>query len=674
MKRKRFGLENQGAAMAKSLDEIFQDTMAQGKRKSLDEIFGESVSVPALKEDEKSVEKEKGLLDKLGQGAKDAVVGFADNPIGRKVFQGLNKLTGQDVKLSDYKEENPALRKLSSVAGEVAATIPGTIVAPELSISKAPLLLKTANAAIKGGASMVPAAAESASEGKYGEAATELGSGMAFGGGLSVLGSGLKRGGRALLDVAKDKIGMPTRLGAHVANVNPRAMNDIVTGKVPYSEVKKITRGGEIGYEQGQALKETLDSPELFSKDRRIVSDALEQMPEFDLTPTIEKIDNLISETPKFSAGGRVAAHLEKLKKQLTEMKTPPAGGVEKGESRSLWDWARQNKIKDDAFKPYIGNRAGETREFVQIKSKDGLSETELAEKFANDFPDLAKYYGVTDERGMLTNTNHLLELLANPGSAKKTAVETVKQGDLFYNPIQDIEPNVTVSAKKYKEMRSLLDSEIDWKQPHAAALDQKLKAIRTSMKNDLIATAEDAGVGPEYVAAMKRWANNIDRVSELRKRVSTNPQSFMNNVMTGPNKTKDKILLKALDEMTGKDFTGEARKLATVKGLGLSDIKQTLFGISNAANGMMLAGGGLGAAIGGAEGGGKGAGLGAAAGALAFSPLGVYTTLRTGNAIRRGLGKGMVEAGENLEGLQGINKIRDKGLSGLSTIVPRRK
>jgi hypothetical protein len=304
-------------------------------------------------------------------------------------------------------------------------------------------------------------------------------------------------------------------------------------------------KGSFQGADLGNAIQKTVKDYGVNAKERGIVQEALEKMPEFDLTQTINVLQREKSKIPVLAKG---KAARDKLDELITDFENIKSGGKIQDASAkgiTLNDYAKKVKIKDSTLRKYGIERPG----------KLGMNETQFAEKFAGDYPGLARAWDIVDEQGLLTNTNNLIEKLA-----KNPNVKLVDESDQMAAMARQFSPNQTVSATSFRKYRAMIDDLVKWDAPEKELLDEALKNVRGSMKAELINKASESGL-TQYAPAMKKWADDIDMVSSLKDKIGSNPQSFINNI-TEKNKTESLKLLASLDDLAGTNFVGEAENM----------------------------------------------------------------------------------------------------------------
>lgn len=126
---------------------------------------------------------------------------------------------------------------------------------------------------------------------------------------------------------------------------------------------------------------------------------------------------------------------------------------------------------------------------------------------------------------------------------------------------------DTSMNATKFKKMRSLTDDMINWDDAGASTLNDVLKNIRTTMKDELLDVAKKSG-NTDYAKAMEVWSEKLGKrdalLEEIGKTGKVRNRRVGQFLSTLFNKNKEvrQEALGAMTDIFGEDFVKQAKLL----------------------------------------------------------------------------------------------------------------
>lgn len=124
-----------------------------------------------------------------------------------------------------------------------------------------------------------------------------------------------------------------------------------------------------------------------------------------------------------------------------------------------------------------------------------------------------------------------------------------------------------SLSASDFKKFRGEIDDIVEWGKTGSKKLNSALVDIRTSMKKELIGTAESSGK-PQYKEIMESWADKMQKRDALLEEIGANAKTrnkrigvFMSTLFNKNKETRQKAL-SDMSEIFGEDFVEQAKLL----------------------------------------------------------------------------------------------------------------
>jgi len=143
---------------------------------------------------------------------------------------------------------------------------------------------------------------------------------------------------------------------------------------------------------------------------------------------------------------------------------------------------------------------------------------------------------------------------------------------------LKDFSKKKDLPPIRFKKLRKDLDDLIDWNAAGAKPFNSSLKAIRHTMKEQLVETAEKSG-NPQYVTAMKGWRDKLEKRDALMEVLGKTGKSRRNRIesflstLMGKNKESRRLALQDLKDILGEDFVDQAQLMQLAETLGPSGI-----------------------------------------------------------------------------------------------------
>jgi hypothetical protein len=157
---------------------------------------------------------------------------------------------------------------------------------------------------------------------------------------------------------------------------------------------------------------------------------------------------------------------------------------------------------------------------------------------------------------------------IKNPvGLADRNANKTISG---IVQDFQDIASgnNGKLSADELFDKRMSLDDNINWSDNTMRASNEKLKEIRSALKDELIT----ASTGTGYEKNMQLLADKLDKIDKAKKlfggNIDLNAESVLDNLFNR-NKRERQEIISNLTDVFGNDFYNEIKNASYAKSLG---------------------------------------------------------------------------------------------------------